>query len=28
MNARQWLRFIEIHLKHHIKQLKRIEKSF
>lgn len=28
LNARQWLRFIEIHLKHHLKQLKRIENSF
>jgi len=28
LNARQWLRFIEIHLKHHLKQLKRVEKSF
>jgi hypothetical protein len=28
LNAKQWLRFIEIHLKHHLKQLKRIEKSF
>jgi len=28
LNAAQWLRFIEIHLKHHYKQLKRIEKSF
>ena len=28
LNADQWLRFIEIHLKHHLKQLKRIEKSF
>lgn len=28
LNASQWLRFIEIHLKHHLKQLKRIEKSF
>jgi len=27
-NAEQWLRFIEIHLKHHYKQLQRIEKSF
>ena len=26
LNARQWLRFIEIHLKHHLKQLKRIDK--
>lgn len=28
LNAKQWLRFIEIHLDHHLKQLKRIEKSF
>ncbi|MEJ5994174.1 DinB family protein [Pedobacter sp. Du54] len=28
LNARQWLRFIEIHLNHHLKQLKRIENSF
>lgn len=28
LNAKQWLRFIEIHLKHHLKQLIRIEKSF
>jgi len=28
LNAKQWLRFIEIHLKHHLKQVKRIEKSF
>ncbi|WP_316832350.1 DinB family protein [Pedobacter aquatilis] len=28
LNAKQWLRFIEVHLKHHIKQLVRIEKSF
>ena len=28
LNAKQWLRFIEIHLKHHYKQLKRIENSF
>ena len=28
LNARQWFRFIEIHLNHHLKQLKRIEKSF
>ncbi|MCX2494199.1 DinB family protein [Pedobacter sp. PF22-3] len=28
LNAKQWLRFIEIHLKHHLKQLQRIEKSF
>jgi hypothetical protein len=27
-NAAQWLRFIEIHLKHHLKQLNRIDKSF
>ncbi len=27
LNAKQWLRFIEIHLKHHLKQLNRIEKS-
>jgi hypothetical protein len=27
-NAAQWLRFIEIHLKHHYKQLQRIENSF
>jgi hypothetical protein len=27
-NAAQWLRFIEIHLKHHLKQLDRIDKSF
>ena len=28
LNASQWLRFIGIHLKHHLKQLKRVEKSF
>jgi len=28
LNATQWLRFIEIHLKHHVKQVKRIERSF
>ncbi|TDG37211.1 hypothetical protein EZJ43_03570 [Pedobacter changchengzhani] len=28
LNAEQWLRFIEIHLNHHLKQLNRIEKSF
>ncbi len=28
LNAKQWLRFIEIHLNHHLKQVKRIEKSF
>lgn len=28
LNARQWLRFIEIHLNHHLKQLKRIERNF
>lgn len=28
LNATQWLRFTEIHLKHHLKQLQRIEKSF
>lgn len=28
LNAKQWLRFIEIHLNHHLKQLSRIEKSF
>lgn len=27
LNAQQWLRFIEIHLKHHLKQLVRIENS-
>ncbi|MBB2145961.1 hypothetical protein GM921_10715 [Pedobacter sp. LMG 31464] len=28
LNAKQWLKFIEIHLNHHFKQLGRIEKSF
>lgn len=28
LNAPQWLRFIEIHLNHHLKQIKRIEKTF
>jgi len=28
LNAKQWLRFIEIHLNHHLKQLNRIENSF
>ena len=28
LNAEQWLRFIEIHLNHHLKQLNRIEKDF
>ena len=28
LNAKQWLRFIEVHLNHHLKQLKRIEHSF
>jgi hypothetical protein len=28
LNASEWLRFIQIHLNHHLKQLKRIEKSF
>ncbi|MCY1505545.1 DinB superfamily protein [compost metagenome] len=27
LNAAQWLRFIEIHFNHHLKQLKRIEKD-
>lgn len=27
LNAEQWLRFIEIHLNHHLKQLKRIDKQ-
>lgn len=27
LNAKQWLRFIEIHLNHHVKQLNRIENS-
>lgn len=28
LNAKQWLRFIEIHFKHHLKQVERIDKSF
>ena len=28
LNARQWFKFILIHLKHHISQLNRIEKKF
>jgi hypothetical protein len=28
LNARQWFKFIGIHLNHHIKQLNRIEKKF
>ncbi|WP_316790747.1 DinB family protein [Pedobacter frigoris] len=28
LNAFQWLRFMEIHLNHHLKQLMRIDKSF
>lgn len=27
LNAKQWLRFIDIHLNHHLKQLSRIEKN-
>lgn len=27
LNAKQWLRFIEIHFRHHLKQLSRIEKN-
>lgn len=27
LNANQWLRFIGIHLRHHLKQLKRVERS-
>ena len=27
LNAEQWFRFTEIHLKHHLKQLKRIDKQ-
>jgi len=27
LNAMQWLRFIDIHMRHHLKQLKRIEKD-
>jgi hypothetical protein len=28
LDAKQWIRFIEIHLNHHLKQIARIEKSF
>jgi hypothetical protein len=28
LNARQWLKFIRIHLNHHLKQLQRIENKF
>jgi len=28
LNAVQWLKFIRIHLQHHLKQLKRIDKNF
>jgi hypothetical protein len=28
LNAKQWLRFIEVHLKHHLKQLQSIQNSF
>lgn len=28
LNAGQWLKFIRIHLEHHLKQLKRINKTF
>lgn len=28
LNAKQWLRFIEVHFKHHLKQLQRIQNSF
>ena len=28
LNARQWLKFIRIHLKHHLKQLERIKNKF
>lgn len=28
LNAKQWLRFIDIHTRHHLKQLNRIEKKF
>src|SRR4051812_6750150 len=28
LNARQWLKFIRIHLQHHLKQLERIKNSF
>lgn len=28
LNAKQWLRFIDIHTRHHLRQLNRIEKKF
>lgn len=28
LNAKQWLRFIDIHTRHHLKQLKRIDNKF
>lgn len=28
LNAKQWLRFVNIHTRHHLKQLERIEKNF
>jgi len=28
LNAGQWLKFIKIHLQHHLKQLERVEKKF
>ncbi|HWZ15510.1 MAG TPA: DinB family protein [Mucilaginibacter sp.] len=28
LNAKQWFKFIRIHLEHHLKQLRRIKKSF
>jgi hypothetical protein len=28
LNAAQWLKFIRIHLQHHLKQLKRIDRNF
>jgi hypothetical protein len=28
LNARQWLKFIRIHLKHHLKQIQRIKNKF
>jgi len=28
LNAEQWLRFMRVHLYHHLKQLSRIEKKF
>jgi hypothetical protein len=28
LNAKQWLRFINIHTRHHLKQLQRIDKKF